>query len=1228
MAFSADGTRLLSGGTDKALKLWDATTGHLIRTFVGHTGAVTSVAFSPDDARLVSASEDRTLKVWDAAGARLIHSLAGHTGKINSVAFSSDGAWVLSGSNDKTMKLWDAAAGTLVHTFAGHTGDVISVAFSPVGRRVLSLGYDNTIKLWDAATGGLVHTFEEQSGQILVAAFSPDGSRVLSASATTIKLWDAATGTPLLTIDAHPAMIAQRLPTVGPSSKGSSRPRRPVDRTYVYWDNKWVAFSPDGSLIGSRGASNTMKLWDAATGALVRTFEGHSRSVNSVAFSPDGRRVLSGGADGTMKLWDATTGALLHSLKGRPARSVALSPDGSRVLSDTALWDADTGSLLRTLAEQQDLRPTRITNLLAFSPDGSRAVSGDSAGTMKMLNMETGALAHTFGGNSEQATNVVFSPNGARVLSRNHSGEWKLWDAATGTVVRTFGNALFSPDGSRVASHSGYDKTVKLWDAATGAPLRTLEGHSGGVDSVAFSPDGGHVLSGSDDKTLKLWDAATGTLVRSFEGHAGSVWSVAFSTDGRRVLSRSRDGTAILWDAATGTLIRSAAKVGAAAFSPDSGRVVVDLDGKLGLWDAADGAVLRIFGESGGIWQVAFSADGRRLLSKGSADWTMKLWDATSGALLRSFGGASVVLSPDGSRLLSHGYVDNTLKLWDSATGALLHTLEGHFAFVISAAFSPDGQRILSVSDDATTRIWDVTTGRPLAVLMDGQGAAWLAMTSAGFFSASRKGTGMLAVVRGHASYSVMQFYDHLHRPDLVEELLKGDPEGKHKDAARRLNLEKILDSGSAPRIELLPNKTEKSGDIVKLAARLVDEGGGIGPKVLWRVNGKTLGATAPPGLGRPFSLGDYVVMEQTFTVDPSKTNEVEIIAYNGKGWLATHPLRFIVDAWGVAEKERPRLFVLAIGVDKYAKPEWQLRYAAKDASTLAEALKLVGSPLFSAVEVKTLIDAEVTEGGIAAEFDRLAGRVKARDVFVLFLGGHGRSFAGEGWYYLPQNFDPAKGHRFEKDAIASARLRDWLAMVPAEKNLVVLDACESGAFDAFRGGDRERETVMAQLEYSTGRNYITAAPAGKAAYEGHKGHGVLTYAILEALHRPKGAEAEPVSVFGLATFISREVPAISERTFGIRQQPRFTPTGDDFPLGVRASVLKDAPPPIPTKGTHVNLSRLDVFRQTGGKGGVVLRLQPLTSVAIIRSERGWAHIARDGKALGYVRERQLKKLN
>ena len=106
-------------------------------------------------------------------------------------------------------------------------------------------------------------------------------------------------------------------------------------------------------------------------------------------------------------------------------------------------------------------------------------------------------------------------------------------------------------------------------------------------------------------------------------------------------------------------------------------------------------------------------------------------------------------------------------------------------------------------------------------------------------------------------------------------------------------------------------------------------------------------------------------------------------------------------------------------------------------------------------VQVKTLTDAEVTERGIAAEFERLSKVVKARDVFVLFVGGHGRSIAGEGWYYIPQDLDLAKGHTIEKNAIGPGKLAQWLAKVPAQKSLIVLDACESGASEAFRSGAR-----------------------------------------------------------------------------------------------------------------------------------------------------------------------------
>ena len=555
VAFSPDGQTLASGSKDETIILWEVATGRPIgQPLIGHEATVYSVVFSPDGQTLASGSgsKDSTIILWDVAtGQPIAQPLTGYEALVRSVAFSPDGRILASGSGDHTIILWDVATGQpVIQPLTGHNGDVNSVAFSPDGQILASGSSDQTIILWEVEeveAGQLIsHTLIGHGADVWSVAFSPDGQMLASASRDhTIALWDVAArqrqqritgiGAPVRSVAFSPD--GQMLASGGYNDavilwdvETSQRLGQPL---IEYGGGVWsVAFSPDGRTVASGGKDNDIILWDVATGQPI-TLTGHTQDVRSVAFSPDGQTLASGSYDGTIILWDVATGQpITQPLTRHEANvySVAFSPDGQTLASGSGskdntiiLWDVATSQPITQSLTGHDAPVCSV----AFSPDGQMLASSSKDNTIILWDVATG------------------QPIGQPLIGH----EADVWSVA------------FSPDGRTLASGS-VDGTVILWDMAPGQPVsQILTGHVDTVTSVAFSPDRQLLASGSLDNSIILWDVATRQpLDRLWHvatrhlpdqlraGRSRDVYSVAFSPDGQTLASGSRDGKIILWD--------------------------------------------------------------------------------------------------------------------------------------------------------------------------------------------------------------------------------------------------------------------------------------------------------------------------------------------------------------------------------------------------------------------------------------------------------------------------------------------------------------------------------------------------------------------------------------------------------------------------------------------------------------------------------------------------------
>jgi WD40 repeat protein len=595
-ATSPDHKRIVIGGGNKEVRIWDLQTGQPVGSpLVGHEDVVRAVAWSSDGRTIATASADKSIRLWNADTGKQIGEPGGHDGIVNAVAFSLDGTLVASASADSTVRLWEVrdSGPHLVALLRAHVGEVFAVAFSPNGTRLASVGTDAVVRLWDVASRQPIDPpFEQQFTALLGVSWSPDNVTLATAGWDgLIRLWNADTGEQIGKLEGHRAAVINTVFTtdgrwlVSGSFDKTVRlwnvaSRQQLADSLTGWDGGVAVNVASEGHIAAVSNDHTIRVLDILKGQPLAS---HSRVASAVAFSPDRDLFASGSWDGLVALWTASTNSVLRALTdpGQPVTAVLFGPEGRLVVgradATVEVWDSDDAH-----TPPRIIRPCWPMGGIAISPDG------------KLL-----ATACT---TNESVQLWDLDPS-------TSSGPVEIQDPR-GSVSAV----AFSPDGKRFASASG--KTIQLWDVASRAPIgSSMTGHQEFVDVLRFGRRGDRLVSAGRDNTLHLWDVEKGTSISETPPEGNAITAMDFSSDGEHVVSASVEGAVRLWSVADDELrpigspmSRHKGMVPTIDFSPDGARYL----------SGSTDTMLR-------MWPAAASPDD--LCAKLSANMTTDQWD-------------------------------------------------------------------------------------------------------------------------------------------------------------------------------------------------------------------------------------------------------------------------------------------------------------------------------------------------------------------------------------------------------------------------------------------------------------------------------------------------------------------------------------------------------------------------------------------------------------------------
>lgn len=1103
----------------------------------------------------------------------------GHIQPISVIEWHPSGNYFATGSTDHSIILWDYNSGKQIRAFNHHTQKIQDLKFTDDGSKLLSSSLDNSVTLVDCSTGTILfsYVYEEPNAYPMSVDLSPLEDHIFIG-------------------DNRDNFVQVNIndKTVSRLSKGFSADIQKnswsEDQTFsldvdsyknvglinrTQQDTLFLAFDKPNNYIFNKVnvtiSSNKLKatVFRISDGSIIKEFEGENQCDGckmKIAYSSDGDNFATFARDEGLKIYKTSNWKMVSHIPSiKEASSIAFSNNNQWITvkgDDYSHIKLSTKKIFNTAKSDRNqaksgLHPKLPVQLISTTLFG-----------IKAINIANGKIVKTYSGLLNDKKQQVESLNYSSWYSRNIINHLKLQPSAS-----------ISNDGKFLAIGK-VDTSVVIQNIDNGTFLPQFISHSSPVFSIAFHPNKPLLLTGDAEGYMKLWNYEKRTLVWKFRPHVRYIFSSAFNEKGNELITSSWDGVVKHWSLKY--IYTSEPKlIDAIDFKNNTGFVVDfsprdlylaigDVEKNMRLYESDTKEYLNKFvGHSKTISDFCFfEVEGSQRIATVSRDGWLKIWDFNTGTLLDKFS------NPQKTAMLSITHVEEHDLLIVGNANRMMYgynysTRDNELAVIAHSSgvnwvkWNKKQSELISRSVNGEINFWKLLDDslklkHTLHVIDRDE---WILMSPNGFFDGTSKAMQYINYVQGWKSLEIDLFFDKYYTPKLFEQLKAGQSD--------------LQDRGLNQMMKDIPSFELK---IKSFQDELIT----VQSDSTYQHNSNTLRLTVDYSRSKSelASIAIFNNNKRTATIDfksspvfrgtiKTKEFEVELVPGNNEFRLELiteddlrSPSKKLSIKYDTLSGRR-ELFIVALGINKYENPAYDLSYAKADAQAFVKELSSNAGLLFAEIHTLSLYNKDVNKKDVMSSIFDFKKKMGPEDVFVFYYAGHGVMIPdpkiGESSFFLVMNDITNMYGAFDdisRKGLSGDELFQIAKNTPAQKQLFIIDACQSGG--ALKSGNFrgvEREKAIAKLARSSGTFFITASQEMEYANESSDlKHGVFTYAILELmssnneLTRLFSSDAV-ISASELKSYVESRVPELSKKYKGSPQYPTGYSFGNDFPI-------------------------------------------------------------------------------